>query len=84
MGTQYPATILQLTHKKYINIYINKDEKRTSLGERISLLTGDVNVLQFMLVYCMFLDEHVNHEPQFISYFRHKLRSQSGEKIMFL
>lgn len=36
-----------------------------------------MNVLQFMLVYCMFLDEHVNHEPQFNLYFQHKLALQS-------
>lgn len=36
-----------------------------------------MNVLQFMLVDCMFLDEHVNHEPQFDLYFQHKLALQS-------
>ncbi len=58
------------THKKYINIYRNKDEKNKHLfWEQMRLPVGDVNVLQFMLVYCVFLDEHVNHEPQFLLYF---------------
>lgn len=39
----------------------------------------DVNVLQSTLVYCMFLDEHVNHEPQTILYFQNKSASQYGE-----
>lgn len=39
----------------------NKDDKKTCLWERE---LADVNVLQSMLVYCMLLDEHVNHEPQ--------------------
>lgn len=59
-----------------MNIYINKDEKIASL------LAGDVNVLQSMLVYCMFLDEHVNHEPQTILYFKRKLTLQSGEIML--
>lgn len=37
-----------------------------------------------MLVYCMFLDEHVNHEPQFILYFQNKLTLQSGINIIWL
>lgn len=45
-------------------------KKKTSLWEQISLPARDVNVLRSMLVYCMFLDEHVNHEPQTISYFQ--------------
>lgn len=64
---------------KYIDIYQNKDEKITSLWEQISLPAGDVNVLQSMLVYCVFLDEHVNHEPQFLLHYQDKLTLQSGE-----
>lgn len=41
----------------------------------------DVNVLQSTLVYCMFLDEHVNHEPQTILYFQNKSASQYGELV---
>lgn len=38
-----------------------------------------MNVLQSMLVYCIVLDEHVTHKPQFILYFQHKLTWQKGE-----
>lgn len=47
--------------------------------EQTSLPSRVVNVLQSMLVYCMFLDEHVNHEPQIILYFQHKLASLKWE-----
>lgn len=43
----------------------------------------DVNVLQSTLVCCMFLDEHVNHEPQTILYFQNKAASQYGELFFF-
>lgn len=36
-----------------------------------------------MLVCCMFLDEHVNHEPQAILYFQDKFALQNGEYHVF-
>lgn len=84
---KYPATILQLTNtlkKKSINISLYillllTTIKKIHLCESRYLPSWAENVLQTMLVCCMFLDEHVDHEPPAILYFQHKFALQNGE-----
>lgn len=72
--TSTQPTISQLTHnKKYINISINNDEKKkNSISVESSSLRRcecfTVHACQTVcFFFCFFfLDEHVNHEPQFI------------------
>lgn len=62
---------------------MNKNEKIASLR---AALSAEVRCECFTLHACLLyvLDEHVNHEPQFLAHSQHNLTLQSGTYRIFL